>query len=102
MAPKAPKDRRLRIPSKPIHDVQEHCPSRHPSKSKNGHPPQGKRPRRRISATAFLKAARPVVKPHLAESGIINAGDPELNCVRVIIPRIPVGFSRFVAFRRPG
>jgi len=49
-------------------------------------------PRRRISATALLKAARPVVKPYLAEPQIIILEAPELNYARALIPRISVGF----------
>jgi hypothetical protein len=52
----------------------------------------GKRTRLRISATALLKAARPVVKPYLAEPQIIIVDAPELNRNGALIPRISVGF----------
>ena len=58
--------------------------------------------RRRISATALLKAARPVVKPYLAEPKIIIAGGPELNYAGALIPRISVGIPRFCGLSPTG
>ncbi len=69
MRAKAPKDRRLRIPSNSIYDVKE----------QQRKPTTGTKRRQRPSASEFLRVSRKLVKPLLAENHIIIRPAPKNN-----------------------
>ena len=88
---KAPRDRRLRIPSKPIHDFQERLPAKGRFREQERTPAAEKAPTTNLRDRASKGGpAESQTLSGLAEPWIIPAESLNLNRPGPLIPRNPV------------